>query len=382
MDHPEYVKNTGKIPSQPVTGQKNPARILVAPLDWGLGHTSRCIPLIRELLARQAEVWLAGDEVQKNLLLDEFPGLPFLPLEGYNIRYAGAGRNMTWKMIRQIPKINKAIRRENEWLKNAVTSYHLNAVISDNRYGLFHASLHTVFITHQLAIKSPMGAWSEKLLQKRNYNFINRFSECWIPDQEQEPSLAGSLSHPFRKPVVPVKYIGPLSRLTPGEVPVKKNHLLVLLSGPEPQRSILEEKILQDISRYPYTATVVRGLPGHMQLIPSSNSIQLYNHLPAARLNWEMLEAEYVICRSGYSSLMDAMLLHKKCILIPTPGQTEQEYLADLFYRQQWAYPCTQADFSLMNALTGAAQFSYRFPLLPAQNPLADAINHLLHCLQ
>jgi UDP-N-acetylglucosamine transferase subunit ALG13 len=340
-------------------------RILVAPLDWGLGHATRCIPIIRELLAQGCDVWLAGEGDQENLLKTEFPMLTFLQLDGYRIRYSRSAIGLMLSMFRQTHKIFRAIRKENQWLKKIVAKYDIDAVISDNRYGLYHASVPCVFITHQLAIKSPLGKWSENILQKRNYRFINRFTECWVPDMDGKNNLAGDLSHPIKKPNIPLKYTGLLSRFVSFSSSAdgdKEGLLLIILSGPEPQRSILEDNIIKEISHYNGTATIVRGMPGLSTFIPSSNMIHFYNHLPADELNKEVLKAEYVISRCGYSTVMDLVALQKKSILIPTPGQTEQEYLAKYLMQKQIAFCIPQKEFSLRGALAKAKQFAYHFP--------------------
>lgn len=354
-------------------------RILVAPLDWGLGHATRCIQVIRMLLNRGADVWLAGEGAQEKLLKEEFPGLPFLPLQGYRMRYAKTAPGLVWSMLRQLPKMRRAIREEQAWLENAVQQYQLDAVISDNRYGLHHPSIPSVFITHQLLIKSGWGKWTEKILQKNNYRFINKFSRCWVPDAEGPENLAGELSHPERMPGLPVQYIGVLSRFTDKHIPERKDHLLLLLSGPEPQRSLLENKFIKEIGHYSGTATVVRGLPGQSMLIPSTNMIHFYNHLSAEELNAAMEEADLVICRSGYSSIMDAMVLRKKCVLIPTPGQTEQEYLGSSLMNKGLAVSIRQSDFTLEGALAAARNFNYRIPPATNSDPLLKAIDTLLH---
>ena len=341
------------------------ARILVIPLDWGLGHATRCIPVIRELLAQGCDVWLAGEGVQEHLLKAEFPGLPFLQLPGYRIRYAKTARGLIWKMIQQLPKMRRAIQYEHSWLKKINKEYNFDAVISDNRYGLYHSTIPCVFITHQLTIKSSLAKWTEKILQKRNYRYINRFTECWVPDAEGENNIAGELSHPLLQPAVPVHYIGMLSRFKKNEVGEIKNNLLVILSGPEPQRSILEEKIITDITHYNGTATIVRGLPGSPALIPSTGMIKFYNHLPSTKLNVAMQEAEFVISRSGYSTVMDMMTLQKKAVLIPTPGQTEQEYLGNYLMEKGIAVCVTQKDFSLSKALVLATDYTYKFSIDP-----------------
>ncbi len=354
-------------------------RILVAPLDWGLGHATRCIPIITELLSKDSEVWLAGEGAQKKLLQSEFPDLPFIDLDGYRVRYARSAAGLLLSIFRQSHKILAAIRKENSWLKKIVSEHSFDAIISDNRYGLNHPTIPTIFITHQLRIKSPFGKWTEKLLQKKNYQHINRFSECWVPDFQGQDNLAGALSHPEVLPQIHVYYLGILSRLDNNHSAAeKKDHLLVILSGPEPQRTILEEKIIQEVIHYQGTATIVRGLPGMSKIIPSTGMIRFYNHLDTEGLNKEVEMAEYVISRSGYSTIMDMVKMQKKTILIPTPGQSEQEYLADHLLRKQIAFCISQKEFSLRTALQKAREFAYRLPSWDEENILAEVVSRFV----
>jgi UDP-N-acetylglucosamine transferase subunit ALG13 len=154
-------------------------------------------------------------------------------------------------------------------------------------------------------------------------------------------------------------------------------HLLIILSGPEPQRSILENKIIKEIAHYPATATVVRGLPTILNQIPSTGMIKFYNHLPSAELNQEIQNAEWVISRCGYSTIMDMMKLRKKSILIPTPGQTEQEYLAQHLLKTQLAFCIPQKEFSLQVALQQASQFDFKF-FSSQENQLAKIVKEFL----
>lgn len=377
MNSPFSAKNPGK--PRPNGGQ---ARILVAPLDWGLGHATRCIPVIRALLAEGTDVWLAGEGAQELLLKEEFPGLPFLNLPGYRIQYARTSKALVWKMIQQAPKMKQAIKAEHRWLEKAVAEYGFDAVISDNRYGLYHPAIITVFITHQLLIKTNLGKWSEKILQHRNYRYINRFSGCWVPDFEGAENLAGELSHPGSMPAVPVKYTGPISRfsITANEkaIPVSAGKLLILLSGPEPQRSLLEEKLLGDIRHYHSPITFIRGLPGNSSGIPDTGQVRFYNHLPAEALQKEIAEAEFIISRSGYSTVMDCFALSKKCIYIPTPGQTEQEYLGTSLMKKGIAVFFEQDEFSLPAAIEKATAFNYKETNAGSNNGLAGAVKDLL----
>ena len=360
--------------------KRSKPRILVAPLDWGLGHATRCIPVIYELLARDSAIWLAAEGAQKALLSREFPQLPILPLPGYRIRYGHSAWGLFKNMFLQTPRLLRTIKKENKWLEEAVKEYEFDAVISDNRFGLHHPDIHCVFITHQLAIKSPFGKWTERMLKKNNYRFINRFSTCWVPDVKGSSNLAGELSHPSKMPAIPVHYIGNLSRLTKSDVNEKKGHLFISLSGPEPQRSLLENKMIHEVSHYGGTATVVRGLPAAASIIPSTNDLHFYNHLSSDEYSREMGKAEFVICRSGYSTVMDLLALGKKSILIATPGQTEQEYLSQYLEEKGIACCMEQKDFTLNKGLEKASKFSYSLPDIQGNN-LGEAVDNLMRSL-
>ena len=338
-------------------------RILMSPLDWGLGHATRCIPIIRELLRLDCDVWLAGDSYQKRLLQEEFPSLTILELPGYKIRYSKSNTGFRLRMIAQIPKILDIIMYENQWLREKTPVYEFDAVISDNRYGFHNRHTSNVFVTHQLRIKSRMGKLVDGLLNRINYSYIKKFDQCWVPDEDKDSNLGGELSHPDHLPKSDVHYLGMLSRFEQTKLPFIKNHLLIILSGPEPQRTILENLVIKEITQINGTATVVRGLPGAEKIIPSTNTLKFYNHLSAKDLNKEMEQAEFVISRSGYSTIMDIAKLDKRSILIPTPGQGEQEYLAKYLAEKNYAYCIDQKKFSLVKALEKVKEFNYRsFP--------------------
>lgn len=353
-------------------------RILVAPLDWGLGHTTRCVPVIKELLAQGCDVILAGNENQAVLLNKEFPDLQLIHLDGYAIRYSRKAWSLPFRILFQVPSLLKKIKQENEWLDNVVKEYKINAIISDNRYGLYHSSIPSVFLTHQLRIKTNAVKWIENFIQKKNYHFINRFDECWIPDNEFDNSLAGDLSHPRKKPLIDTHFIGVLSRMQKRDIPVVKKHLLIIISGPEPQRTIFENNIIKQVAHYPGSATIVRGLPESKNLIPSTNTILFYNHLPSHDLNEEMCKADIVIGRSGYSTIMDLAMLGKKSILIPTPGQTEQEYLAKYLFEKKMAVYFSQKKFNLLNAIENASQMNYCFPEIKQEQIMSKVIKNFL----
>jgi hypothetical protein len=252
-------------PSKINSSTQKRVKILLVPLDWGLGHATRCIPIVKELLSLKCDVIIAAAGGQKALLEEEFPFLPFVELPGYGVKY-GKNRAFTLlKIMAAIPKILIRIKEENAWLKAFQEREKPDAVISDNRYGLHHKGLFSVFITHQLRIRTPFGQRADRVLQRLQYRLLKRFSICWVPDLEEDPekdsfSLAGDLSHPEELPSIPLRYIGPLSRFEKKEVSDPCD-LLILLSGPEPQRTIFEKMILGQLPAYEGSVVLVRGLP-------------------------------------------------------------------------------------------------------------------------
>lgn len=334
-------------------------KILVAPLDWGLGHATRCIPIIHKLTSLGCQVILAGDGRIKPLLTREFPLLQFLELPGYHIRYSGGKWKMPFRIAQQIPSILKSIKVEHDWLQNAAQEYGIQGIISDNRYGLHHDSLPTVFMTHQLRIQTPLGSFFTDQLQEINYSYINKFSFCWIPDNGGSHNLAGKLSHPREWPAVPLRYLGPLSRMKGGKTPTDEN-ILIILSGPEPQRTQLENLFTEESRESKLKVTMVLGLPG--EIVEKTNfpsNMEVFNHLPTAELDEKISKASIVISRCGYSTVMDLAAMNKKSILIPTPGQTEQEYLASHLMENNYALCIPQEKFRLKQAVDLAKNFNY-----------------------
>lgn len=321
-------------------------RVLVAPLDWGLGHATRCIPLINELILQGCTVLIAAEGNVKVLLQKEFPNCTFLPLDGYNIKYAPKKWLMPLYILGQVPSILFSICKEHFWLKRIIKEHSIDLVISDNRFGLFTQKVTSVFITHQLLIKTG-NRFIETVLKQINYFFINRFTICWIPDFSGKDNIAGELSHPTQLPAN-AKYIGSLSRFVYSNSVKKKYAITFLLSGPEPQRTILENIILKEMEKNSDCTLLVRGLPNsNEQINPNNPTSTVVNHLTAKELNEAILASEWIVARSGYTTVMDLVQLKKNALLIPTPGQTEQEYLAKYLQDKQLFLSIEQQHFSL-----------------------------------
>lgn len=339
-------------------------KILIAPLDWGLGHVTRCIPLIHFLQQMGCEIIVAADGEQVLLLKQEFPGITTISLKGYNITYAKYKRWMPLKILWQVPKILRRIQSENKWLKKKIKSLNIDMVISDNRYGLYTKKIPCVFMTHQLLIKAPF-AWLEDLTQKINYRYINHYNECWVPDVESEVNMAGLLSHPRVMPAIPVKYIGSLCRFELKKDEEKKYDYLFILSGPEPQRTILEEKILKIIPQLKGRKMMIRGKPGEKRMPEAPSNCTIKNHVTTDEFQKLLNQSAFIISRCGYTTVMEILSLRKKAILIPTPGQTEQEYLAKHLMEQQWCYSCGQEE-DLRQHVNNAKKFPFTFPSIEA----------------
>ena len=356
-------------------------KVLIAPLDWGLGHATRCIPLIKFLLDTGHEVSLAGNKTQQSLFKKEFPQLKYYFLEGYNISYSKNKRRMPIKILFQIPSILQSVKREHVWLNTLLKREHFDLIISDNRFGLYSSRAICIFITHQLQIQTPYKL-TTLVIQWFNYKAIEKFASCWVPDFFRANALGGILSHPDKLPNIPVRYIGPLSRFSlkdSSEETTKKYDFLIILSGPEPQRTILEEKFLFNIENIPGRILLLRGRPGDAEISPFQHErLTILNHLDNQEMQEAILESEFVISRCGYTTVMEMMILQKKCILIPTPGQTEQEYLAQYLFTKRWCYSFNQDnDFKIH--VKKALLFNYQIPKIESgifKKELTDFLKH------
>lgn len=318
-------------------------RILIAPLDWGLGHASRCVPIAKTLEKEGYEVVFAASGRPLELLIQEFPKNDFIKLKGYNISYPKNGQ-MALSMLSQLFKIWKGIQLEHKQLQQIIDDYNIDGVISDNRYGLYSKKVPCVFVTHQLQIQSPILSES---LQKINFKYIQKFDECWVPDSDTH-QLSGQLSKAYNS-LFKCQYIGALSRFESLEK-TEDLDVLAIVSGPEPQRSMFEELLKKQLIDSKLKAVLVLGKTEENKEEEIEN-LKVISHLNAKSLNQQMVNANVVISRSGYSTVMDIAKLHKKAIFVPTPGQTEQLYLAKYFYDKNRAFAMHQKELDIQHAL-------------------------------
>ena len=296
-------------------------RILIAPLNWGLGHAARCIPIIRALLPHN-DILLGSDGDALSLLIQEFPQLSYVVLQPHDIHYKD--KHFLWGMVKQTPKLISTISQEMSLTSDIVDRFGLSMIISDHRLGCRDKRIRSIIIAHQLQIQTDLKAASF-MGTKSNRFFINAFDECWIPDyQSKQLRLSGDLAEP--NGIKSHKYIGPLSRLT--SLDRKTTHdIAIVLSGPEPQRSNIEEKLYRCFEGTCWKTVWVRGSAQKASEGPLKAEEDVHDLVSATTLNQIINQSKLIIARSGYTTIMDMAKLNKKCILIPTPGQTEQEYL-------------------------------------------------------
>jgi UDP:flavonoid glycosyltransferase YjiC (YdhE family) len=316
-----------------MTGQSE--TILVSPMEWGLGHTVRLVPFISKALVEGHKVILASDGSSLDFLRHRFPSLPWIRFPFYPVRYPANDRFFR-KLIVQVPGILMAIRRNHRQVGEIVSKYNVTRIICDHRYGLYYPGVHSVFITNQLWLKAPHG-WSfgEGLVYWFHRKALRRFSEIWIADYEGVPNLSGLLTHPKRLPEN-ARYIGPVSRFenVVAERPeyARQFNVLALVSGPEPQRTLFENLLKARFKRDNTRAIIFRGLPpvspDEIPAVTEEGTVLMVNHATDGHLAWHILEASEIICRPGNSTLSDLNFFGKSALLVPTPGQTEQEYVA------------------------------------------------------
>ena len=374
-------------------------RILIAPLNWGLGHATRCLPIAAAFAKTcpGAEIHWASDGQSLALLRAELPaGSPLHELPGYAVRYPTGSAAVN--MLLSGPSVLHAIIREHQAIKELQHRFRYDLIISDNRYGCYLPEVRSVIISHQINL--PLRNWfSRKLANALNHRLLARFDEIAVPDYPGDDRLAGAMSAPH--PTRPTSYLGPVSRFAVSEKnsasgEVKPIDLLIVLSGPEPQRSNFEQKLLEQLPQLGNTSNhpqvlLVRGLPGAARqlvtnqlkpIIAAGVDVTAENFLTGAELEQRLRQTKALVCRPGYTTIMDLTAVRLSALVVPTPGQPEQAVLG-----QSWADAgrgiCQeQADFDLLAGLRalknlGAPNFTTPSP----GNMIADWITKTLSAI-
>jgi uncharacterized protein (TIGR00661 family) len=333
-------------------------RILVAPLNWGLGHATRCVPIINYLSELKHEVVLASSGNAYHFLKNYFPKFELVHLPDYDVLYS-TNIPLKWRMVLSAPKIFSKIKQEHQLLDKLIDEKKIDAVISDNRFGLHSKKIPCAFISHQLNINA--GLFSG-IANRINRKYINKYSQCWIPDNAGSKALSGNLvlnEYGFSH----LKHLGPLSRFMncPLNNPPKQNQIAIIISGPEPQRTVFEKIIFSQIQKYKSQlkskVVIVRGMPGEKTGEVKTSLLSVFNHLSDNEMLRLIANSNLIISRSGFSTIMDLAYTGGKAVFVPTPGQPEQEYLAKLYHQNKIAFSVDQKKFDLMAAISVSENF-------------------------
>jgi len=315
--------------------------ILISPLNWGLGHATRIVPIINKLKYNN-KIIIASDLIPYQFLKTEFPNIKIIKFPSYTVKYSKKKFFMPIKMLFLSPKIFLGIIKEHFLLKKIIKKHNIDIVISDNRFGLWNKNIYTIFITHQIMIKMT------KRLELMEYTvfllnkfFISKYNELWIPDFEGDNNLSGELSHKYSAHKK-TKYIGILSRFEKFhqnivESSKKKYDIVAIISGPEPQKTMFFEIINEKFKNTNKKTLIIQGKPGNL-FVKRNKNVEIINHLETNEMFYVLKNSELIISRAGYSTIMDLQVLNKKAILVPTPGQTEQEYLANYLINNKLFY--------------------------------------------
>ena len=335
-----------------MTRQQN---ILICPLGWGLGHAGRMIALAAKLREMGYNILFGAGEKQLSFLQTEMPGLTYISFPGFSPGYSRFLPQYLTLLIK-IPLLLYHIILEHIRLKRIIPEYAIDIVISDNRFGLWNRRIKTVYVTHQPLIPLPKHfAWLESIGLMLHRLVINRYSFCFIPDLPGDLNVSGRLSHGLRLPRN-TRFIGILSRFSGlsssgNGGPVSFRHNTVILSGPEPQRGILEKKLADILKDRDHPAVILRGKPDMPSDTIRSGNIIYFNHLPGHAMKEVISGSEAIITRSGYTTIMELISLNCSALLIPTPGQTEQEYLARYLSEKGWFDAVSQKEINRVTPL-------------------------------
>jgi predicted glycosyltransferase len=354
--------------------------ILICPLDWGLGHASRDIPIIKNLVERGHNVIVAGGEYPLELICEEFPTIEYIPFANFKITYPKKG-SIAFHFLKLLPKLILSIRKEHCQLKKIIKDKNIDVVISDNRFGLWNKATYSVFITHQVMIKMPEKLkFAEYLMYRFNRFFIYKYNRCWIPDNEAMPYLAGDLSHKYSLNGK-TSYVGLLSRFSEcaGDKSNEFNEpfeVMAIVSGPEPHRANFEQLLLSQMQRLNCRCLLIKGVPEKVQTREQVNNVLVYSHLNTCQMKQAIQNSNNLICRAGYSTIMDLIALKRTAVLVPTPGQTEQEYLAEYYALRKMFVVIKQDELRLTDALAKISVYSWTY-MNPEENLLENEIEKL-----
>ena len=357
-------------------------KALVAPLDWGLGHATRCAPVVREFLEKGCDVELAVTRENAAILREMFPDVRQRLAPSYNIVYPKHGYNMAFWLLKNSAHLRAVMRAEHHYAEEMVERHGYDILVSDNRFAFRSRKAKSVYMTHQCRIAFPkMLRMFEAFGAAWHASVMSRFDEVWVPDVPEFPGYAGSLSHVERCPRPP-KFVGPLSRfaMLPLTQSTEKDlGIVAVVSGVEPARSRFASRLSSVLPQIPGKHVVILGKPASSLKTWTAGNVTFYNHLPTQEFADVISRAGWVISRGGYSTVMDMAVLGAKCIFVPTPGQYEQVVLAADLSAAGFAVSIEEGSLSV-DSLSKALQRAdvVELPRQSKNTLLSDAVTQIL----
>jgi hypothetical protein len=353
------------------------AHVLVSPLNWGLGHATRDIPIIKNLLDHHHDVTVAACGNALSVLEKEFPDCQFINFPDYPVPYS-ASRFFLPKFVAFFPLMLRAVSDERKKLDLILGKKRYDLIISDNRLGVYSSKIPSVFITHQLHYHLPLVFWPVELLAVAMNGYLHgKFRHIIVPDNPPGPTaLAGKLSRPGTDETKKrVYYSGILTSTHTRDIAQDLDYL-VMISGPEPQRTQLEKILLPQVSRIEGNSVILLGSPDNHDIPPQSGNCRVITYASTREKEDLMNRAKFIICRSGYTSIMEIAELGKQhALFIPTPGQTEQEYLSWYYEKKGWFHSQSQYLLDLPGDIRLARQPRFTgFPAVPKTGENTDRL--------
>jgi hypothetical protein len=336
------------------------AHVLVSPLNWGLGHATRDIPIIKNLLDHHHDVTVAACGNALSVLEKEFPDCQFINFPDYPVPYS-ASRFFLPKFVAFFPLMLRAVSDERKKLDLILGKKRYDLIISDNRLGVYSL----VF-------------WPVELLAVAMNGYLHgKFRHIIVPDNPPGPTaLAGKLSRPGTDETKKrVYYSGILTSTHTRDIAQDLDYL-VMISGPEPQRTQLEKILLPQVSRIEGNSVILLGSPDNHDIPPQSGNCRVITYASTREKEDLMNRAKFIICRSGYTSIMEIAELGKQhALFIPTPGQTEQEYLSWYYEKKGWFHSQSQYLLDLPGDIRLARQPRFTgFPAVPKTGENTDRL--------
>jgi len=330
--------------------------IIYGVCSWGLGHATRSLPVIRKLISEDYHVTVISNGRSLEVLKKELgPDLQYVDIPDYPMLLSENTRQFLAKSMVYWPVFIKRIEDGLAQLQKILQKKHYDCIISDARYDMYSKKIPSFFISHQMRIMNPLQIQMfERAMERFNQFFFKRFIDVIVPDYKED-NLSGDLSHHLRRiDEDSIHYVGVLSDFS--KRPLKKDiDYLISISGPEPQRSMLEEKLASQAHELEGNVVMTLGKAENYSIVKKKH-LTTYSFV-TKELREELLNrAKLVVSRSGYSTIMDVAVVGTKALFIPTPGQIEQEYLSQYHNSLGTFYSVSQDVIHLKTDVLKAAE--------------------------